>query len=226
MLYESKTCHLGSNMSCIDILTVLYFKIMKSQDRFILSKGHAAAALYATLAQKGIMPTELLDTYCQEGGLEGHPKRNPKYGIEASTGSLGHGLSMGAGMALVRKDRIFVLLSDGECDEGSVWEAAKFASDNNLSNLVAIIDCNGWQAFKRTNIELLAEKWRAFGWETKEINGHDYKEIEKALEKSDLNLPTVIIAHNIKGKGVPSMENKLESHYYNITDKEYAKGIC
>lgn len=227
MLYESNSAHIGSNLSCIDILAVLYFRILHTKDRFILSKGHASAALYATLAQIGIMPTKLLDTFCTEGGLEGHPKRNITYGIEASTGSLGHGLSMGAGMALVRKNKVFVLMSDGECDEGSVWEAAKFASDNKLDNLVAIIDVNGWQAFKRADIQSLPGKWIAFGWEVRPTNGHNCQGLETQLKRppSKKGQPICIMAHTIKGKGIPFLEDKMESHYHNLTKEEYEKSI-
>jgi len=218
MLYESQTAHLGSCLSCIDILAVLYFRVLRKKDKFILSKGHAAASLYAVLVEKKKMPAQLLNDYCR-GGLEGHPSRNSKYGIEVSTGSLGHGLPMGIGMALAGK-RVFVLMSDGEMDCGTTWEAAKLASEHKLKNLTAIIDANGWQAFKRTNLENLIDKWRAFGWEVEEIDGHNQQWIEGALRRKH-NKPKVIIALTIKGKGIPSIEDKLESHYHNLTQKEY-----
>ena len=202
MAFEARASHIGSSLSEVDILTVLYFKILSidpknpwfdDRDRFILSKGHGVAALYATLSQKGFFPENILDTYCKEGGkLPGHSTRNCAPGVEVSTGSLGHGLPMGAGMALAGKRdkknyRVFVLMSDGECDEGTTWEAALFASHHGLDNLIVIIDYNKLQAFGRTNevlnLEPLKEKWQSFGWKVKEINGHNFSEIENALSR-------------------------------------------
>lgn len=242
MIFNSQSSHIGSALSCVDILTVLYTKILsinpqdphaENRDRFILSKGHAASALYATLAQRGFFPKEILDTYCQNGGrLPGHSSRGYVPGVEASAGSLGHGLAIGAGMALAakrddKKNRIFVLISDGECDEGSVWETAMFASHNKLDNLTAIIDYNKLQAFGKTNevlnLEPLQEKWLSFGWQTQEINGHNFVEIEKTLLKIPFksNTPSLIIAHTVKGKGISFMENKLEWHYKSPNKEEY-----
>jgi len=246
MNYLSQGTHIGSSLSVVDILTILYFKILKinpnnpleeNRDRFILSKGHAAASLYAALAQKGFFPDKILDSYCQDGQkLPGHATRGSVPGVEASTGSLGHGLSMASGMALASKRdnknyHVFALLSDGECDEGAVWEAALFASHHKLDNLVAIIDYNKLQAFGRTNdvlnIEPLKDKWLSFGWEVKEIDGHNFSEIEKTLSIIPFKKgkPSLIIAHTIKGKGVSFMEDKLEWHYKNLTQEDYQSAL-
>ncbi len=242
MFFDSQTAHLGSSLSEVDILTVLYFKILsidpknptaEDRDRFLLSKGHGAAGLYATLAQRGFFPESVLDTYCQDGGkLPGHSTRNCAPGVEVSTGSLGHGLPMAAGMALAGKRdgknyRVFVLMSDGECEEGSVWEAALFASHHKLDNLIAIIDYNKLQAFGRTNevlnLEPLKKKWEDFGWQVKEIDGHNFSEIENALSQIpfEKTKPSLVIANTVKGKGVSFIEDKLEWHYKNLTKEEY-----
>lgn len=242
MTYESRTAHIGSSLSCVDILNVLYFKILKIdpgdplfeiRDRFLLSKGHAAAALYATLSQKGFFPENILEGYCKDGGkLPGHSTKGCVPGVEVSTGSLGHGLSMGAGMSLAAKrdeknHRIFVLLSDGECDEGSIWEAALFSAHHKLDNLIAIIDYNKLQAFGRTkevlNLEPFLDKWTSFGWQAREVDGHNFSEIEKVLSETPFRegKPSLIIANTIKGKGVSFMEDKLEWHYKNLTGEQY-----
>ncbi len=242
MKYESQEGHLGSALSCIDILNVLYSKILgidpknpldENRDRFILSKGHASAALFAVLAQRGFFPEEALDTYCKNGSkLAGHPTRGCVPGVESSTGALGHGLPMGAGMAVAGKNdkknyRVFVLMSDGEMDEGTTWEAALFSAHHKLDNLTVIIDYNKWQAFGRTNevlnLEPLDKKWESFGWEVRKIDGHNFKEIENALKAVPFKKgkPSVIIANTIKGKGIASMEDKLESHYIHLTKEDY-----
>lgn len=236
------TSHIGSALSCVDILVGLYFgKVLKinprypddpKRDRFILSKGHAASALYATLAVRDYFNKSVLERYCCDGtSLPGHSTRNCVPGVEVSTGSLGHGLSIGAGMASAAKHdklryRIFVLLSDGECDEGSVWEGALFAGHHKLDNLIAIVDYNKIQAFGRIkevlNLEPFTDKWKSFSWEVKEINGHDFKEIISTLKNIPFkkNKPSVVIAHTIKGKGISFMENKLEWHYKFPNKKE------
>ena len=240
MIFRSQTSHIGSALSCVDILTVLYFRILHidpnspqdpGRDRFILSKGHAASALYATLAQRGFFPEEVLKGYCIDGGrLSGHSTMGSVPGVEVSTGSLGHGLPLGIGMALAarhdrNKYRVFILLSDGECDEGSTWEGVMFASHHKLDNLIAIIDYNKLQAFGRieevVNLEPLRDKWAAFGWEVKEIDGHNFTQIEEALCEVPFkkNKPSIIIAHTIKGKGVSFMENQIAWHYKS-PDKE------
>jgi len=246
MIFTSQASHIGSALSCVDILTVLYFKILaidpknpwlENRDRFILSKGHAVAALYATLAERGFFNKKLLKSYCANGSnLPGHASRNCVAGVEVSTGSLGHGLAIANGIALAGKRdkknyRVFVLLSDGECDEGSTWEAILFAGHHKLDNLVAIVDYNKWQAFGRTkdvlNLEPFTKKWKDFGWSVKEVDGHDFQEIYKVLRKIPFqkNKPSVVIAHTIKAKGLSFMEDKLESHYRPPTEEEYKIAI-
>jgi len=212
MEYHSKTgkSHIGSSLSTIEILTTLYKEVMNEEDRFILSKGHASSALYVLLNDLNIIPDEKLD------GLEVHPKLNLEYGIYSSTGSLGHGLSIGMGMALVNKDRkVYVLLGDGECDEGQVWEAARDASDYNVRNLTAIVDCNGFQGFKSTNFNKLDKRFESFGWDYSWCNGHDCNELLNTFY-SYHNKPNVVLARTIKGKGIPEVEGKLKSHYHSI----------
>ena len=229
MSHRSKAAHLASSLSCIYILTILYEKILKinpktksrKRDRFILSKGHAAGALYSILAHKGFFNKRELLSYGSTGSLlEEHP--NPKLnGIEAPTGSLGHGLPIACGMALSAKIlklnfRTFVLLGDGECNEGTVWESILFASSKKLNNLTAIVDYNGWQGIGRTksilNLNPFSEKWKSFGWNVIKINGHNHKQLYKYLKKKYLR-PTVIIAKTIKGKGVSFMEDDNNWHY-------------
>lgn len=227
---RSGASHIGSALSVVDILTVLYFRILKlrpesKRDHFILSKGHAGSALYAVLAKKKIIPERHLATYCRDGGrLCGHSDNNRLDGIEASTGSLGHGLSIACGMAIAarhdkKKSRIFVLMGDGECNEGSVWEAAMFAAHHRLDNIVVIIDRNHLQGMGRTEevmgLEPLLGKWTSFGWKGRRIDGHNLKEIEKACLRGPFSRgkPSVIIAETSKGKGVSFMEDQLEWHY-------------
>jgi len=242
MIFVSQTSHIGSALSCVEILVALYFNILRispykpfseNRDIFILSKGHAVSALYAVLAERGFFNEKLLNTYCANGSqLPGHVSQGFIPGIEVSTGSLGHGLAIANGIALAgkrdkEKYRIFVLLSDGECDEGSTWEAILFASHHKLDNLVAIIDYNKWQAFGRTkevlNLEPFKKKWVDFGWAAKEVDGHNLKEILKVFQKIPFkkNKPSVVIAHTVKGKGLPFLEDKLESHYRPPTEEEY-----
>ncbi len=241
MIFISKAPHIGSAFSSVDILTVLYFKIMKldpqnalmeNRDRFILSKGHAASVLYATLAQRGFFPEKVLDMYSLNGGKLTGELTNWTKGVEVSTGGLGHGLPMGAGMAVAAKrdnsdHRVFVLMGDGECDEGSTWETAMFASHHKLDNLVGIVDYNKLQAFGRTNevinLEPFKDKWAAFGWEVKEIHGHNYSQIEEALGSVPFkkDKPSMIIAHTVKCKGISFMEDRLDSHYKPPTEEQY-----
>jgi transketolase len=195
------------------------------RDRFILSKGHACAGLYVVLAERGFFPESWLEEFYTDGGhLAGHATHVGVPGVEVSTGSLGHGLALAAGMALVAKRenrgfRVFVMLSDGECDEGSTWEAALFAPFHQLDNLTVIIDYNKIQSFGTVkevlDLEPLGAKWRSFGWSVREIDGHNHTEIEAALQTapSQQGKPTCIIAHTIKGKGVSFMENNLLWHY-------------
>lgn len=242
MVSRSKSSHVGSALSIVEILVVMYFKILKidphnpqddDRDRFILSKGHASSALYATLSERGFFPEDFLDKYYMDGGiLPGHLDRNTALGIEMSSGSLGHGLSIGAGMAIAakhdnKKNKIYVLMSDGECDEGSVWEAAMLASHLKLDNLVAIVDYNKIQSFGRVkeviDLEPFSDKWTSFGWAVKEVDGHDLSDLTDALESLPIEpgKPSIIIAHTVKGKGVSFMEDKLEWHYKSPTPEQY-----
>jgi transketolase len=224
MAHHGKTPHVGSALSQVDILVALYFRALRPDDRFILSKGHGCMSLYATLAERGIMPRELLATYAQDGGkLAEHPSPWGIPGIDVATGSLGHGLS-GAGRALAHQmdrkpGRTFVVLSDGECNEGTIWEAAMFAAGRKLENLIAIVDYNKLQAMGRSNevtaLGPLADKWRAFGWSTREVDGHDMAAVVDAVESVPFapGRPSAIVAHTVKGKGVSFMEDDLEWHY-------------
>lgn len=234
MVHRARASHVGSCLSIADILAVLYADVLNveptappeaQRDRFILSKGHAAAALYATLAERGFFPREWLEHYCEDGWpLAGHVVHKGVPGVELSTGSLGHGLPVGAGMALAGARegcgyRVFVLLSDGECDEGSVWEAALFAGHHRLDNLVAIVDQNRIQSFGKVSdvleLEPFADKWRSFGWEVQSLDGHDHAALARALApaRRTPGRPLVILAQTVKGKGVSFMENRLVWHY-------------
>ena len=232
MAHEGKTPHVASCLSSVELLAGIYFSALRNdpehpnapdRDRFLMSKGHAAMAQYATLCERGFFPRSLLREYAVDGGaLAEHPSPGCAPGLEAATGSLGHGLSIGAGLALaarIRRSnfRAFVLLSDGECAEGSIWEAALFARRYGLENLIAIVDYNKWSAMDRTEtfLDPLSAKWRAFGWATAEIDGHDLDAVTNALARVPLlpGHPTAIVAHTVKGKGVSFMENDLEWHY-------------
>ncbi len=226
--------HLGSCLSIIDILVALYWDVLKinpkqpfqeNRDRFILSKGHGAPALFQVLAEKGFFDKNLLDTFGQDGSSFGeHPLAHGVPGVEAATGSLGHGLPIGAGLALGSKIKkidnlVYVLMSDGECNEGSVWEAALFASAKRLNNLITIIDFNKWQATGRSeevmSLGPLVDKWVAFGWDAYEVDGHDTCAISSHLMQQTLakNKPKALIAHTVKGKGVSFMEDDNNWHY-------------
>jgi len=232
MVSRAKAAHVASCLSCIEILTSLYFDLADldpwnpknpRRDRIILSKGHAAPALYACLAERGFFPREMLDAYGRNGSSLGeHVSYGLTPGVECTTGSLGHGLGVGIGMAKAikstgRKSQVHVVMSDGECNEGSVWEAALWAPKHELNNLTAWIDMNGWQATDRTenvtSLNPMAEKWRSFGWEVLEADGHDFPSLLKAGREPRSNLPRVILAQTVKGKGVSFMENDLEWHY-------------
>ena len=246
MVHGAKASHIGGCLSMADLLAVLYGRVLRvdparpgwaDRDRLIVSKGHGAAIVYAVLAERGFFPVEQLATYCQDGtDLAGHI--SPKApGVEVATGSLGHGLSIGCGMALAAKRggcswRVFVVLSDGDCDEGSTWEAALFAPQHELGNLIAIVDYNKMQAFGRTrevlDLDPLADKWRAFRWAVQEIDGHDVPAIINALERVPLESgkPTAIIAHTVKGKGVSFMEDNLLWHYRPPDDALLARALA
>ena len=237
MTHLSGGSHIGAILSVADIIAVLYAEVLKydpqkpeweERDRMILSKGHAGASIYAALAESGFFPTEELKTHYQNGSrLSGHVSHHLP-GVDFSTGSLGHGLSAGAGMAYAlkkdgRSQRVYVVLGDGECDEGSVWEAALFANHFRLNNLVAVVDHNHMQSldFCENTLEMedFGAKWRAFGWNAIEINGNSHDELRKAFCKAEENAgtaghkPTVIIANTIKGYGVKFMQNDILWHY-------------
>lgn len=233
MIHNAGSGHPGGSLSATDIMVALYFGVMNhrpeeprwpDRDRFVLSKGHAAPALYACLAEVGYFPVDELGTLRQIGSrLQGHPDMCKTPGVEASTGSEGQGLSMGLGMALAGKlDRksynVYVMIGDGENDCGQVWEAAMAASFFKMDNLIAILDRNKLQldgpTDKIMSLEPLADKWRAFGWEVIEIGGHDFKELHNAFEKAKhtKGRPSIIIAHTIKGKGVSFMEGAVGFH--------------
>ncbi len=246
MIAEAKSCHVGSCFSCVDILTALYFHAMQInpqnpawplRDRVVLSKGHAVASLYVTLAKRGFAPESVLSSYIQDGSpLAGHATREGMAGIEASTGSLGHGLSLGVGMALANRmdkqnNRVFVVLSDGECDEGSIWEAALAAGNFKLDNLVVIVDYNKIQSFGTVkevmDLEPFADKWRAFKFNVQEIDGHNIAAIINAIDQASSvkGSPALIIAHTIKGKGVSFMENRMEWHYHTPNQEQVANAL-
>ena len=233
--HAARIPHLGSCLSCVDILTALYFSTLKinpakptdaDRDRFILSKGHGAPALFQVLAMRGFFDEALLENYGENGSLFSEHPPAPNYlpGIEAATGSLGHGLPIGAGMALSAKItnktyKVYVVLSDGECNEGSTWEAAMFAASQKLSNLCVIIDFNKWQATGRScevmPLDNLSNMWKAFGWIVHEVDGHNFDQMANLINDfdSDKKQPTAIIAHTVKGKGVSFMEDDNNWHY-------------
>jgi transketolase len=245
MAYETRSGHIGPALSSVEILTALYFHFLNSdfkrpedpnRDRFILSKGHAANALYAALYVRGVMTERELRTFLSEGSFLGaHPTYPEIAGIEFATGSLGHGLPVAVGLALAAKRdrrsyRVITLLSDGECEEGSTWEAALSASQFKLGNLIVIIDFNKLQAtsavHKVMNLEPFLDKWKAFGFSTQRIDGHNIQQIVEALSKTDKEKaprPNVIIADTIKGKGISFLENTVRSHYHVLTEKEYLR---
>ncbi len=248
MIHNAKSGHPGGSLSCVEILAVLYKLCMthysdwdknpnfKNRDRFVLSKGHASAALYATLAQCGYFDEKELMTFRQLGSrLQGHPCSGRLNGIEVSTGSLGQGLSIACGMAIGLKldginSRVYVLTGDGELEEGSVWEAAMNASHNGLNNLTVIIDRNRLQIDGSTekvkSVGDIAKKFEAFGWETTEIDGHNIPEIYKALKNSaKSSKPFAIIANTIKGKGVSFMENNADWHGKAPDDKQLKQAL-
>ena len=233
--HRTSTPHLGSCLSCVDILVAAYFHVLRidpadprnaDRDRFILSKGHGAAALFPVLALRGFYPVAMLQTYGEDGGLFAQHPPAPKYlaGIEAATGSLGHGMPMGLGMALAgriqrRSYNVVALMSDGECNEGSIWESAMFAASQRMERLCVIIDFNKWQATGRSRevlaLDPLIDKWRAFGWSATEADGHDMAELVKLLSNvpDGSGKPVMIVAHTVKGKGVSFMEDDNNWHY-------------
>lgn len=245
-LYYAGGSFSGGALSCADIITVLFNRFIRfdpicsnapDRDMFLLSKGHCSSALYAGLAAVGMIPHEMLKQYGADGSmLCVHPKRGAYPGIEISSGSLGHGLALGTGSALAAQimgydSRVFVLLGDGECNEGSVWENAAFASHQKLNSLIVIVDRNHLQGCGRDedilNYGDLGEKFHAFGFHTLNIDGHDYSQIENALESAIhyQEGPTAIIAETVKGKGISFMEDRLEWHYKSLNCEQYVRAM-
>ncbi len=242
MTHLGKSSHVGSVLSMTDIIAVLYGSVMRfdpanprwpQRDRFILSKGHAGAGVYAALAECGCFPATKLRSHYQDGSdLSGHVSHKGIPGVELSTGSLGHGLPVAVGMAKAAQldaasHRVFCVLSDGECDEGSNWEAAMFAAHHCLAGLTAVVDYNHIQSLapvaETLALEPFADKWRSFGWDVREVDGHDHAALGQALapRKADENRPLCVLAHTTKGKGVSFMENSVLWHYRTPQGDEY-----
>ena len=240
--HEAQSAHLAGALSCVDILVALYWHVLRidpknptdpTRDRLVFSKGHAVSALYAVLARKGFLPTETLDRYNQpHAGLPEQPCPGLVPGVEWATGSLGHGLGVGLGMSLASKIQnnphsTFVVMSDGECQEGSVWEAAMLAPRLDISPLTAIVDFNGWQATGRSleimQMEPLAEKWNSFGWDACEIEGHSITALVAALLRPRDGRPRVIVARTLKGKGASFIEDDNNWHYRSPNAEEVEK---
>jgi transketolase len=245
ILEQSKRAHvghIGSSLCVADIIAALYGKVLRidkaddpDRDRFILSKGHAALALYAALALRGIIPLKQLNTFCADDSLLGVHPENLLPGVDFCTGSLGQGLTFGAGAALAARlqrsqRRVYVLLSDAECNEGSVWEAAMFAAHQRLGNLTAIIDLNGQQALGYTkdvcNIPNMSERWRSFGWDACDLDGHDVEALAKKMMSHDGQRPQMIVARTTFGKGVSYMHNQIKWHYLPMKDDEYRQAVA
>jgi len=244
MCHKGNSSHIGSILSCADILAVLYSKVINknpnnptndSRDRFIMSKGHAGAGLYSVLSKLGFIEESVLETHYQNGSyLSGHVCHKIFPGIEFSTGSLGHGLPFSVGKALAlklkkNKSRVFCLMSDGELDEGSNWEAFLSAAHHKLDNLIAIIDRNRLQSIEDTEstlaLEPLLNKLKAFNWNVNEIDGHNHQEIEFSLTKKNIDRPLILIAKTTKGKGISFMENEVLWHYKSPSKDEVDKGL-
>lgn len=246
MTHRARSSHVGTSLSMAEILAVLYGGVLRvdskrpdwpARDRLILSKGHGCAGLYAVLAEVGFIPLSMLEQFYQDGfRLPGHVTHTAVPGVEASTGALGHGLSLACGMALAaRRDhqahRIFVVLSDGECDEGATWEAALFAPHHGLDNVVAIVDYNKMQSLGSVaevlELEPLAAKWAAFRWAVREIDGHDVGALIDTLSAAPFvpGRPSCVVAHTVKGKGISFMEDQLLWHYRAPDADELARAL-
>ncbi len=244
MVHRAKAAHVGSSLSSCDILAALYSDILQvrpsepkwaDRDRLIYSKGHAAAALFAVLAERGFFSKGWLDEYCSNGSpLMGHVSHHVP-GVEFSTGSLGHGMPLGCGLALSfqrqkKSQRVFVIVSDGELDEGSNWEAILFAGHHRLDPLTMIVDYNKIQSFGSVQevleLDPLADKFRAFHWDVIEVDGHDHDQLQKALKQRSDKKPRAVIAHTIKGKGVSFMEGQLLWHYRSPSDDDLGKALA
>lgn len=248
VIFKARASHIASAFSAVEILLCLYDRVLRinpkkprevERDRFILSKGWGASALYAILAKKGFFSEkDFLKNYCADGSkFVGITTRNGLAGIEATTGSMGHGLPIGIGMALAgkrakKKFRVFVVISDGELDEGTTWEAILFAGYHKLDNLVVVIDYNKFQSFGRTrdvlDTEPLSDKFKAFRWAVKEVRGHDFPDLSRAFSKIPIESgkPTMIIAHTVKGKGVSFMEDKNEWHYRFPNEEQFKMALA
>ena len=241
MYKEANAGHIGASLSCIDILIyLLFYKIKSEEDKIILSKGHAALALYITLSKSGRIPEHLLKTFYKEGtSLAAHPPCNNSIeAIPFGTGSLGHGLSLATGLAFSqkytsKKYNVYCIISEGDCNEGSTWEAALFAAQHNIRNLTVIVDRNNLQGFGKSsdilNLEPLIDKFKSFGFETAVVeNGNDFKSLHASFEEIDLHFsekPRCIIAKTTKGSCVSYMENKMEWHYYPMSDEQYQQAL-
>src|SRR3984957_8906006 len=233
MHYESGVGHIGGNLSCLDVMMALYHGVLGQFDGFVLSKGHSAGSLYVTLWSLGLLSDDDLKTFHRDGTrLSGHPPVKGIPAIPFATGSLGHGLSLAAGLALAKKlkgekGRLFCLTSDGEWNEGSNWEALIFSRHQRLK-ITLVVDLNGLQGFGRTcdiaDLEPLPEKFRAFGWRTLEVDGHDVEEVTAAFHQRD-DGPMVIVARTKKGYGIASMEGRLESHYLPLSAESYQQAV-
>jgi transketolase len=242
--FKAKSSHIGSALSAVELLTYLYYDFLnidfskQKQDRdfFILSKAHSSSLLYAILLEKKVISKDYFDGMDTNGSFLGDHINSSVPGVEYSLGSLGHGLSVAAGIALSSKmnrykNKIVVLLGDGECNEGMIWEAASFIPIHNLNNLIAIVDYNKLQGFGRadefSDMTLFEERWKTFGWRTISINGHNYDEIKSAFAISNelTNKPLLIIANTVKGKGVSFMENKMEWHYYSMNEEQFKNAL-
>lgn len=242
MVHDSGSSHVGAALSVVEILVALYWEALRVdpsnpadplRDRLILSKAHGSAALYAVLAERGFFPVSKLESYYVDGGsLPGHLDSESAPGVEFSAGSLGHGLPAALGMALAGKrgrgGRAFAVLGDGECNEGSVWEAAMLASHLKLDNLTAVIDCNKIQSFGRTADVIdqsgMAGRWAAFGWDARCVDGHSFPDLLAALRAPQTG-PRAVIADTVKGKGVSYMEDKLEWHYKSPDEAQYRAAL-
>ncbi|MBN1817480.1 MAG: transketolase [Sedimentisphaerales bacterium] len=236
----SRCPHVGCALSCVDILTALYFDVLRlepweQRDIAILSKGHASLALCCTLAEREILSEEMLAGYFRDKGtLPAHLDRFSARGIEVSTGALGHGFNIGLGMAFGFKQqnsdrKVFCIIGDGESQEGSIWEGAMFGAKLRLGNFTAILDYNNLQGYGRPKdtccFEPIADKWEAFGWQVVEVDGHDIMALTEALAMRPDNKPRMVIAHTIKGKGISFMEDRLQWHYYLVTEELKQKAL-
>ncbi len=244
MVHNAHASHIGAILSCVDIMAVLYSGVLRyraedpawiMRDRFVLSKGHAGVAVYTALAESGFFPVKELGRYGESGGpFSCHVSHKHVPGVEVSTGSLGHGVCMACGMALngkiYKQDyHVYVLVGDGECNEGAVWETAMLAAQKKLNNFTVIVDRNGMQAMGNCdevlNMEPLAAKWKDFGWEVKEVDGHDHKRLKQALSSRHEEKPTAVICKTIKGHGVSFMENNLLWHYRDPQGSDYENAM-